>query len=174
MDNLERYLDQVVRTIAGPRSLRQHVRAELREHLRDAVAEHRAAGLSEEAALERALSDFGGPEQVRAELEATHGHRAMGVVIDKAMQWKERTMKGKWFWTTAAHLVLLMLVAGQVAVLSMIALFIVPKHLELLRRTAGVSEFRNVGDVAEQSREMLEVLGFLGQYFEWIAIGLLV
>ncbi len=96
MDKLEQYLDQVCRSIGGPRSLRQHVRQELREHLRDAAAEHRAAGLSEDEALDRALADFGGPEQVRSELEATHGHRLLPVVIDKAMQWKEQTMKAKW------------------------------------------------------------------------------
>ena len=77
MDKLEHYLDQVCRTIGGPRSLRQHVRQELREHLRDAAAEYRAAGLSEAEALDRALEDFGGPELVRSELEATHGHRLL-------------------------------------------------------------------------------------------------
>ena len=40
MDKLEHYLDQVCRSIGGPRSLRQHVRQELREHLLDAAAEH--------------------------------------------------------------------------------------------------------------------------------------
>ena len=84
MDKLEHYLDQVCRRIGGPRSLRQHLRQELREHLLDAAAEHRAAGLPEEQALARALEDFGGPQQVRLELEATHGHRLMAVVIDKA------------------------------------------------------------------------------------------
>src|SRR5436190_88534 len=86
----------VHRGIGGPRSLRQHVRQELREHLLDAAADHRAAGLSEEEALARALADFGGPEQVRSELEATHGHRLLPVVIDKALEWKERTMRAKW------------------------------------------------------------------------------
>src|SRR5262245_22495111 len=104
MDKLEQYLDQVCRGMGGPRALRQHVRQELREHLRDAVAEHKAAGMSEGEALERALADFGGPEAVRAELEATHGHRLLPVVIDTALQWKERTLKAKWLWTTWAYL----------------------------------------------------------------------
>src|SRR5215471_2739267 len=110
MDKLEQYLDQVRRSIGGPRSLRQHVRQELREHLLDAMAQHKAAGLSEQAALEKALEEFGKPEEVRSELEATHGHRMMAVVIDKAMQWKERTMRAKWLWTTWAHLALLLVV----------------------------------------------------------------
>ena len=51
MEKLEQYLDQVCRSIGGPRSLRQHVRQELREHLLDALAQHKAAGLPEEEAL---------------------------------------------------------------------------------------------------------------------------
>ncbi len=39
MDKLEKYLDQVCRSIGGPRSLRQHVRQELREHLHDFMRE---------------------------------------------------------------------------------------------------------------------------------------
>src|SRR5437667_9064073 len=114
MDKLEQYLDQVCRGIGGPRALRQHVRQELREHLRDAAAEHKAAGMSEAEALDRALADFGGPEQVRSELEATHGQRLMGVVIDKAMQWQERTMKAKWLWTTWAYLAVMLVIALEV------------------------------------------------------------
>jgi hypothetical protein len=87
MDKLEQYLDRVCRSIGGPRPLRQHVRQELREHLLDAVARHRQAGLSEADALERALEEFGKPEEVRSELEAAHGQRMMAVVIDRAMQW---------------------------------------------------------------------------------------
>src|SRR4051812_7554208 len=94
-DRLEEYLQRVCRSMGGPRALREHVRQELREHLLDAAAEQKAAGLSEEAALDRALAEFGEPEAVRSELEATHGHRALAVVIDKAMAWKEKTMKAR-------------------------------------------------------------------------------
>jgi hypothetical protein len=105
----------------------------LREHLRDAVAGHKAAGLSEEAALERALQDFGGPDEVRSELEAAHGHRLMPVVIDKAMQWKEMTMKAKWLWTTWAYLALVIVLALEVLSLVFAGLFIIPKYQKLLR-----------------------------------------
>ena len=114
MDKLEHYLDQVCRSIGGPRPLRQHVRQELREHLLDAVALHRAAGMSEEDALSKALEEFGKPEEVRSELEATHGQRMMAVVIDKAMQWKEVTMKAKWLWTTWAYLGLAVVIVLEV------------------------------------------------------------
>ena len=133
MDKLEHYLDQVCRSIGGPKALRQHVRQELREHLLDAVAEHKAAGMSEEKALERALEDFGGPDQVRSELEATHGHRLMPVVIDKAMQWKEKTMKAKWLWTTWAHLALASVIALEVFFITCAVIFIVPKFQKLLQ-----------------------------------------
>ena len=106
MDKLEQYLDQVCRRIGGPRALRQHVRQELREHLLDAAAQHKAAGLPEEEAVAQALADFGQPEDVRSELEDAHGHRVMAVVIDKALNWKEKTMRAKWLWATWAHLAL--------------------------------------------------------------------
>jgi hypothetical protein len=132
MDKLEHYLDQVCRSIGGPKALREHVRQELREHLLDAVAEHKAAGMSEEKALERALEDFGGPDQVRLELEATHGHRLLPVVIDKAMQWKEKTMKAKWLWTSWAYLALVGVIALQVFFITFTVIFIVPKFQRLM------------------------------------------
>jgi hypothetical protein len=133
MDKLELYLDRVCRSIGGPRSLRQHIRQELREHLLDAMAEHKAAGLPEEAALDRALEDFGGPEQVRSELEATHGHRLLPLVIDRAMQWKERTMRAKWLWTTWTYLVVVGVLAMQVFYFTFAQMMYVPK----LRKIQG-------------------------------------
>jgi hypothetical protein len=133
MDKLEHYLDLVCRGIGGPRSLRQHIRQELGEHLRDAVAEHRAAGMSEEEALARALEEFGGPEEVRSELVATHGHRLMTVVIDKAMQWKEKTMKAKWLWTSWAHFALIGVIAAEVFFITFAAVFLAPRIKMFIR-----------------------------------------
>ncbi|HEY7159099.1 MAG TPA: permease prefix domain 1-containing protein [Gemmataceae bacterium] len=133
MDKLEYYLDRVCRSIGGPKSLRQHVRQELREHLLDAAAEHRAAGMSEEAALDRALADFGGVDEVRSELEETHGHRLLPVVIDKAMQWKEQTMRAKWLWMTWAHLALAGVIALEVLWIIFAVMYLVPKSQRLLR-----------------------------------------
>jgi hypothetical protein len=131
MDKLEQYLDRVCRNIGGPKSLRQHVRQELREHLLDAVAEHKASGLPEEEALTRALEDFGGPEQVREELEATHGHRLMPLLIDKAMQWKEETMRAKWLWTTWAYLAVVLVIALDVLFIAFNVVFTIPKMQKL-------------------------------------------
>src|SRR5947209_10989971 len=132
MGKLEQYLDQVCRSIGGPRSLRQHVRQELREHLLDAVAQHRSEGLSEETAVETALEEFGKPEDVRSELEATHGQRMMAVVIDKAMQWKEKTMKARWLWTSWANLSLALVIALEVSFIAFNVIFIVPKFQTLM------------------------------------------
>lgn len=133
MDKLEQYLDQVCRSIGGPKSLRQHVRQELREHLRDAVAEHQATGLTADDALARALEDFGGPDQVRSELEATHGHRLLPVVIDKAMHWKEKTMKAKWLWTSWANLAVVGVIVLEVLFITFAEIYLVPKFHRLMQ-----------------------------------------
>jgi hypothetical protein len=147
MDKFEHYLDQVCRSVGGSKSLRQHIRQELREHLRDAAAEHRAAGLSEEEALTRALADFGGPEQVRSELEATHGHRLMAVVVDKAMQWKETTMKAKWLWTTWAYLTTAGVVALELLFSWYVVTFEVPK-MQKLKADGIIRLYGEAGDPA--------------------------
>jgi len=148
MDKLEQYLDQVCRSVGGSRALRQHIRQELREHIRDAAAEHRAAGLSEEEALARALADFGGPEQVRSELEATHGHRLlMAVVVDKAMQWKETTMKAKWLWTTWAYLT----TAGVVALELFFSWFVVTFEMPKMERLKADGIIRLYGEAGDST-----------------------
>jgi hypothetical protein len=131
VDKLEQYLDQVCRCIGGPRALRQHVRQELREHLLDAVAQHQAAGLSAEEARDKALAEFGTSEEVRSELEATHGQRLMAVVLDKALQWKEMTMRAKWLWTTLANCGLLLLIALELLFILFQGKFIIPKFKKL-------------------------------------------
>jgi hypothetical protein len=170
MDKIEHYLDQVCRSIGGPRSLRQHIRQELREHLRDAVAEHRAAGMSEPEAIDRALADFGGPEQVRAELEATHGHRLLPVVIDKAMQWKEKTMKAKWLWMTWAHLMLVLVIALEVLTLTFATMFLVPRLEKIMANGLIVpAVFEESG--AEWIPRFLRGLNEAGEHTTWIILG---
>jgi hypothetical protein len=132
MTRLEQYLDQVCRSIGGPRSLRQHVRQELREHLLDAVAQHQAAGLAEAEAIDKALEEFGKPEEVRLELEATHGQRLLAVVIGKALEWKEMTMRAKWLWATWAYLALAAVIALEVLFITFMTVMIVPKYQKLM------------------------------------------
>ncbi len=170
MDKLERYLDQVCRSVGGPKSLRQHVRQELREHLLDAAAEHKARGLSEEAALERALEEFGGPEEVRAGLEEAHGYRLLPVVIDKAMRWKERTMRARWLWTTWAHLALAAVLALEVLWLTFAVIFLVPKFQRLRRDgmiDAAILEEQGAAWMASFLRGLAEVGG---HYTTWLLL----
>ncbi len=127
MNKLDQYLHRVCRSMGGPKELREHVRQELREHLIDAASQHQAGGLSEDAALDKALQEFGQPELVRSELEATHGHRMLAVVIDQAMQWKEMTMKAKWLWTTWAYLAVVGIIALEVFFCFFQLIYIIPK-----------------------------------------------
>ncbi|MFO0808149.1 MAG: permease prefix domain 1-containing protein [Gemmataceae bacterium] len=133
MDELERYLDRVCRGIGGPKSLRQHVRQELREHLLDAAAGHKAAGVPEDRALSLALEEFGGPDEVRSELAATHGQRLLGVVIDRALHWKETTLKAKWLWATWAYLAAAAVIVAEVLSITFAVMFIVPKFYRLMQ-----------------------------------------
>jgi HAAS len=154
MEELERYLDRVCRGIRGPRSLRQHIRRELEEHLLDAVAQHRAAGLADDEALRRALEDFGGPDEVGSDLEEQYGHRLMAVVIEKAIHWKEMTMKAKWLWTTWAHVGLALVIAVELSLVTFAMLKIVPayehfRHRGMLDMESGnaAAIFRGADDV---------------------------
>lgn len=132
MDNLERYLDQVCRCIGGPRSLREHVRQELREHLLDARDRHGARGLSDDEALTAAFEEFGRPEDLRLELEATHGQRILAVVIDRALQWKEMTMRARWLWVSWANLAVGLVIALELLLIAFNGYFILPKFQALV------------------------------------------
>jgi hypothetical protein len=172
VDKLEQYLDQVCRSIGGPKSLRQHVRQELREHLKDAAAGHKAAGLSEDEALNKALADFGGPEEVRSELEATHGHRLLPVVIDKAMQWKEKTMRAKWLWTTWAYIAVILVIGLEFFYIAFAEIYLVPKFKKL--REDGY-----MGDAGDDATiqwlySFLDRVGSVLDYVPQILLGALV
>jgi hypothetical protein len=172
MDKLEQYLDQVCRRVGGPRSLRHHLRQELREHLHDAAAEHRAAGLSEEEALDGALADFGGPEEVRTELEATHGHRWFPVILDKTMQWKERTMRARWVWTTWAYLAIVAVLILEVLCISFASVYLVPK-LKELRRDGWLGDADSY-PVIEWLYSFLDRMNWALEHLLWLLLGVVV
>jgi hypothetical protein len=170
MERLERYLDQVCRSIGGPKALRHHVRQELREHLLDAVAEHKAAGMPEQEALERALLEFGQPEEVRSELEATHGHRVMAVVIDKALQWKEMTMRTKWLWTTWAYLAVVLLIALELFSVWFNVIFLIPKYQKLRRDGIIDPAIDEEAGVGWMTRFVTGLSDFTGHYTTWLLL----
>lgn len=133
MEKLEHYLDQVCRSVGGPKAMREHVRQELKEHLLDAIARHKAAGMADAAALEKALEEFGQPDEVRSELEAAHPQRKMlAMVLDKALDWKEKTMRAKWLWTTWAYLSLVLVIALESLFLTFLIVMIIPRFKKML------------------------------------------
>jgi len=131
MKRLEQYLDEVCQSIGGPWEMREHVRQEMREHLLDAVAQHKAAGMTEEQALTQAIDEFGKPDDVRSELESTYGKRTTWI-IDKALEWKEKTMRAKWLWMTWTYVTLALVIAVAVNWIAFANLFLVPKFHKLL------------------------------------------
>jgi hypothetical protein len=135
MDRLEQYLDQVCRGVGGPRALRHHLRQELREHLLDAAARYKDNGLPEDRALGQALIDFGQPDEVRSGLEEAHGHRLLGVVLDKALDWKEKTMRAKWLWSTWVHVALAVTIGLEILFLVLAEVFITPKVKKIMMDT---------------------------------------
>ena len=170
MDKLEQYLDQVCRCLGGPRAMRRHVRQELREHLLDAAAEHRAAGMTKEAALAKALEEFGRPAEVRSELEATHGQRVTAVVIEKAIEWKEMTMKATWLWTTWAHLALAIVIALEIAWIGFAVVFLIPKFQKLLADGFINATLIQQSDVSGMPGFLNRISDVTGHYTTWMVL----
>jgi hypothetical protein len=170
MDKLEEYLEQVCRRIGGPKAMRRHIRQELQEHLRDAAAQHQAAGMSAEAALAQAMADFGKPEEVRSELEEAHGHRLLAVAIDKAIEWKEMTMKAKWLWTSWAHLALVAVIALAIFWIVFASVFIVPKITRLMQD--GMIDSAVIHDAsADWTVSFPLELGRASRHSVWLILG---
>ena len=127
MNELEEYLDKVCRPLRGAKSLRRHVREELREHLLEAAERHQADGAEPAEAIGKAIAEFGEPEMVRQGLQDVYGRPVMAMLIEKAMAWKERTMKTGWKWSFVAHLALATVLAGLVFFILFVLVFITPK-----------------------------------------------
>jgi hypothetical protein len=116
------------------------------------------------------MADFGGPEEVRLGLEETHGHRLLPVVIDKAMQWKERTMRAKWLWTTWAHLAMAVVIVLNVIWLTFANIYLVPKFQKLMRvGTIDAAILEDTGITWMAS--FLEALSnAVGRYTTWLLL----
>ena len=130
MNEIERYLDEICRSLGGSHDLRQHIREELKDHFADAIEANVAKGLSEEDATRKAVEDFGDPSETKQGLQALYGHSTVAFLIDRAMAWKERTMKSGWKWSFAAMAILLIVMAGQVLLTAAVFVFIFPRLQE--------------------------------------------
>lgn len=172
MNKLEHYLQQVCRSMGGPRAMREHVRQELREHLLDAASRHQAEGLDQEKAIEKAMLEFGQPDAVRNELEATHGHRALGVVIDTALRWKEKTLKAKWLWASWTYLMVVGILVLELLFCFFCMIYLLPK-IKKLRHDGYMPTGGDAHDIVEWMWQFaIGVATALDQYFWWALFGL--
>jgi len=126
MNDIDRYLDQACRSVSGSVALRKHLRDELKEHLEEAIKELVAGGISEEEAAKKVIEDFGEPEMVREGLQSVYGHSVTSFFIDKAMEWKERTMRSKWTWNSAIYIGLVLIIALAVSSIVFEFIWILP------------------------------------------------
>jgi hypothetical protein len=101
------------------------------------------------------------------------------LLIDKAMQWKENTMKPKWLWTAWAHVALGALIVSEVLFIVAVVLFIMPKVKQIVRDAGagprGMDEFVPMSGsflgflevVANHGVALLLGLAALWALFEW-------
>lgn len=137
MRDIERFLDQSCRSVSGPPALRRHLREELKEHVLELIQNHVSSGLSEEEAVGKALEEFGKPEEVRDGLEEVYGRRVTALLIEKAMDWKEKTMKAEWKWSFAGQSVLVLVGAVLLIYMGSVLVFVLPRAVELYASRAG-------------------------------------
>jgi hypothetical protein len=142
MDPIEHYLNRVSQSVGGSEDLRRHLREELREHIEDLVRDYQAQGLSREQAAAKALESLGEPETMREGMEAVHGRRPLAFLIEKAMEWKESTMKTGWKWSFAGNFFLIATILSNIFVFFFIATKIVPRVLAAAQyKAVGLPQF---------------------------------
>ena len=142
MNDVERFLDQACRRVSGPAALRQHLRKELEEHLEEAIEALVATGVSRDEATSQAIEGLGEPEVIREGLQSVYGQSLMSLFVDRAMHWKERTMKSEWKWSFAVQVGLVLLIAVEVLLVASTLTYIVPKVLHAYSdRGASVPEY---------------------------------
>jgi len=95
MHEIDRYVEDACRPVAGSHAMRERIREELRAHLEEAFEGHVAEGLTREEALEKTLEEFGGSRQVSEGFQDLYGRRLTSFMIEKACDWKEATVKAE-------------------------------------------------------------------------------
>jgi hypothetical protein len=126
MSEIETFLDRVCGHLGVPASLKEHIRDELRGHLLEAIETHVAAGVPQERAVAQAIEEFGAPEDVAEGLRSVYGRRLVSVLMEKAMAWKERTLKTGWKWSFVAHAALAALIVAEVLFVAFAVTYIFP------------------------------------------------
>jgi hypothetical protein len=173
MNDIGRYLDQACRSVSGSVALRKHLRTELKEHLEEAIKELVAKGMSQDEAAKKVIQDFGEPEMVRDGLQSVYGHSVTSLFVDKAMDWRERTMKSEWRWNSATYVGLVLIVALAASSIVFSFMWIVP-CLAALYSDLGTELPRYLCRTINISRLMVDewwiwvipIVGGMG-LFEW-------
>jgi hypothetical protein len=137
MDVIEQYVDHACGHLGLASSLKEHIRDEIRGHLLEAIEVHVARGMPREEASERAIEEFGDPGEVAEGLKAVYGRHAVRLLIEKAMEWKELTMKSGWKWSFVAHLMLGVLVLAEILLIFGAACYVFPV-IEMEYKTLGL------------------------------------
>ena len=163
MNVVESYLDRVCSSLGGSSSLRRHIREELEEHLLEAIERYTTQGLPREEATARVIKEFGTAEIVGKELEAVHGRRPVMVMMEKAMAWKEKTLKTGRLWNLVAHIALGLVLAVEALFVCSAAVYIFPK-LE--------SSYMNLGEpLPEYPRWVMDLnSSLLSNWFVWLPL----
>jgi hypothetical protein len=134
MKETNRFVDEVCQGLKVSHSLRRHLREELQQHLDEAVETNKEAGMPEEEAIAKAIEDFGEPETVREGLRAVYGQRLIAILVERAMDWKERTLKSGWNWSFVAYATLAAVVFVQATLLLFFLGWILPVLAENLHQ----------------------------------------
>jgi hypothetical protein len=95
----------------------------------------------------------------------------MLVVIDKALAWKERTMRAKWLWTTWSYLAALGVVAIGILSLCFFNCCLVPKLKKF--EADGWLQYHDLPDlpVLDRLKWIIHALDWAGEYFVWLLAG---
>src|SRR5262249_43604722 len=101
----------------------------------------------------------------------THGHRLMPVVIDKAMQWKEKTMRAKWLWMSWTYVAVVGVVALQILFLAFSAVYLVPK-LKKIRSDGWLEDAFSEGPMMQWLYSFLDRVGWAVEHATWPLLGL--
>lgn len=159
MNEIERFLDQVCCGVGGSPDLRRHLRRELEEHLTEEIEANVAAGMGREEAVHKAIGEFGDPVVIRDGLQAVHGRRLMSLLIEKSMNWREKTMKTGWKWNFAAQVALMLTIAAELYFAAAAVVYVLPVIFAMHHRL-GTPPFAYIGTIRQLSDVLYAQFGW--------------
>jgi hypothetical protein len=126
MNEIEEFVGRLCRSLHVENALKEHIREELREHLSEAIECHVREGLPHEEAVRRAIEEFGSAEMIGHELNSIHRGSLLSFLMQKAVSWREQTMKTEWKWNFVALTALVLTMTIQVLLAFACVVFVFP------------------------------------------------